>query len=77
MDQSLVSLLLLTAGLALSQSYTAALRGVITDSSGAAIPSAQVSPPKRIAMSSTTAVTDEAGRYYLVRASTRKIHADR
>jgi hypothetical protein len=59
------SILLLSAGLASAQSYTAALRGVITDSSGAAVPSAQVVVTEAERNIKHTAVTDDAGRYFL------------
>ncbi len=64
-SNKLVGLVLFTAGLALSQSYTAALRGVVSDSSGAAIPSAQVVATEVDRNVKHSAVTDEGGRYYL------------
>ena len=64
-QRNLLGLFLLTAGLVLSQSYTAALRGVITDASGAAIPAAQVIVTEADRNVKHTAVTDEAGRYFL------------
>lgn len=59
-----ISLLLLTAGLALPQSFTAALRGVVTDGSGSAVPGAQVVITEAERNIKHPVVTDEAGRYF-------------
>jgi hypothetical protein len=56
-------LLLLLAGFAWSQSFTAAVRGVVTDSSGASIPDAKVIITEAERNVQHTTVTDAAGRY--------------
>jgi hypothetical protein len=62
---TLVSLFLLTVGMAFSQSYTATLRGVVTDATGAAVPSAQVIVTEADRNVPHTVVTDESGRYFV------------
>ena len=61
----LICALFLCAGIASSQSYTAAIRGVVSDSSGAAIPGAQVIANETERNVKHTAVTDGSGRYSL------------
>src|SRR5262247_3618084 len=57
--------LLIITGLALSQSFTAAVRGVVSDQTGAAVADAKViiTEAARNVQHSTT--TDAQGRYYL------------
>jgi hypothetical protein len=58
-----IALLLTCATGLLAQSFTAAIRGTVTDSSGGAIPAAKVIATEADRNVSHTAVTDEAGRY--------------
>ncbi|MBK5293576.1 MAG: TonB-dependent receptor [Acidobacteriia bacterium] len=54
---------LLAATLVWAQSFTAAIRGVVTDASGAAVPGAQVIITESDRNVQHTTVTDPAGRY--------------
>lgn len=61
-----VGLFLLTvvvAGHVLGQSYTASIRGTVTDATGAAVPGAKVTITEAERNIPRTTVTDEAGRY--------------
>jgi len=60
---SLICLAVVVAGLALGQSYTASIRGTVTDASGAAVPGAKVTVTESERNIPRTTVTDEAGRY--------------
>ncbi|MBI3679673.1 MAG: TonB-dependent receptor [Acidobacteria bacterium] len=58
-----VSLALLTTALVWSQSYTAAVRGLVTDASGAAVPGARVTITEAERNLPHTVITDQVGRY--------------
>ncbi|MFN0109870.1 MAG: TonB-dependent receptor domain-containing protein [Blastocatellia bacterium] len=58
-------LLLALTGLALGQSFTAAIRGVVTDPTSAAVPNAKVVFTEVARNVQHTAVTDSQGRYQL------------
>jgi hypothetical protein len=45
------------------QSYTASIRGIVTDSSKSAVPEARVTVTETARNTSQTAITDSAGRY--------------
>src|SRR5450759_5852043 len=63
---SLVCLCVIFAALAWSQSsYTASVRGTVTDSSGAALVAAKVTILEADRNVAHTATTDEAGRYVM------------
>src|SRR5258708_32063788 len=62
----LLSVVLTAVGLAWSQSsYTAAVRGLVTDASGAAVPGAKVTATETERNVPHTVVADDAGRYAL------------
>lgn len=58
-------LLLVLTGLALGQSFTAAVRGVVTDPTSSAVPNAKVVFTEVARNVQHTAVTDSQGRYQL------------
>jgi len=62
---SLVCLAVVAAALASGQSYTASIRGTVTDASGAAVPGAKVTVTEAERNIPRTTVTDEAGRYFV------------
>jgi hypothetical protein len=55
----------LAAGLLLGQSYTASIRGTVTDATGAAVPGAKVTVTEAERNIPRSTVTDEAGRYFV------------
>jgi hypothetical protein len=59
----LLALLVAGAGILTGQSFTAALRGVVTDPSGAAVAAAKITVTEADRNVSRTVFTDEAGRY--------------
>lgn len=60
----LLCLLAMAAGLILGQSYTASIRGTVTDATGAAVPGAKVTVTEAERNIPRSTVTDEAGRYF-------------
>ncbi len=58
-------ILLIAAVIAWGQSYTAAVRGVVTDSTGAAVPGAKVTVLEVERNVPHVTTTDEAGRYFV------------
>ena len=63
---SLLCMALAVSGVAWAQSsYTAAMRGVVTDASGGAIPGATVTLTESDRNIPHTVITDEAGRYVI------------
>jgi hypothetical protein len=58
----LACLAALAALLSLGQSYTASIRGTVTDATGAAVPGAKVVATEAERNIPRTTVTDEAGR---------------
>ncbi len=60
-----VSLLLVAAAIGWGQSYTAAVRGIVTDASGAAVPGAKVTVTEVERNVPHATTTDEAGRYFV------------
>jgi len=58
-------LLLVAAAIVWGQSYTAAVRGIVTDASGAAVPGAKVTVTEVERNVPHATTTDEAGRYFV------------
>jgi hypothetical protein len=67
MNKTLVCLFLLAVapGLLVAQSFTASIRGVVTDASSAAVPEAKVTATNAERNTSTSALTDTQGRYVI------------
>jgi|DewCreStandDraft_4_1066084.scaffolds.fasta_scaffold08369_2 hypothetical protein len=61
----LLCLLALAGGLLLGQSYTASIRGTVTDATGAAVPGAKITVTEAERNIPRSTVTDEAGRYFV------------